>query len=236
MCARSQFIRRSRSVARVSASVCDRVDESRVRIETANSVSRASVLPTSSGGARSCGSVRASMLATQRTLPTRRRVLSLNNTWFVRSTHGRNTIVLVNVRRVTIATRGVRAQPRVGGSALGRPHLAEQPHEVPAQHLLGPRRIPATARQVARQVFVAKDVVVPLDHVEHIGGFAWCRDPALRAAFIELALFLAALVVDLESEEWIVRTDADVVLAADIHRVLEVANEVLALRLALRRQ
>ena len=33
-----------------------------------------------------------------------------------------------------------------------------------------------------------------------------------------------------------VRTDADVVLAADVHRVLEVADQVLALRLALRRE
>ena len=64
-------------------------------------------------------------------------------------------------------------------------------------------------------MLIAKGVVVSLDHIEHIGRFTGCGDAALRAAFIELSLFFAALVVDLESEQWIVRPNADVVFAQD---------------------
>src|SRR5262245_49301045 len=79
----------------------------------------------------------------------------------------------------------------------------------------------------------AENVVVPLDHVEHIRCLTRRRNPSLRTAFIELSLLLAALIIDLESEQRIVSPDPNVILATDVDRMLEMTNQVLALRLTL---
>ena len=130
-----------------------------------------------------------------------------------------------------------RAGPRGAqeSGALAAPDLAEQADEIVAHHLVDPRRAPAAAAQIGGDPVVAVAAIIALDIEHHLGILVRRRDAAPHPFRRGLAVAPPGLVVELVAEERIVGADADMVLAADVDRMVEMAEQILLHRLAPRR-
>src|SRR6185312_11800454 len=118
------------------------------------------------------------------------------------------------------------AVPCAGRS--GVPDLAEQAGEVAADDLLHARGRPAAPGEVLAQGEQLPRPVVFGQVVVDVGPVAGAGDAFANALLVVRLLPRAGLVVQHEGVDAAVGADAHVVLAADLHRVLQVGDQVLA--------